>query len=758
MNTPSRRAALILLAAAASMLVTPAGKAQGSPSAPVFDVRNYGAKGDGVTLNTAALNKTIEACAKAGGGTVYVPAGKYLSGTIHLKSNVTLWLDSGATILGSPNMADYDEAVPGYVAARPGKWYSSLVQAQDVEHVAIVGHGVIDGRKVFNPDGEEHMRGPHGLYFLNCRDFTVRDVTIRDSGNYNTIFIGCARGNIEGISVFGGWDGIHFRYTRDVTISNCRLFTGDDSLAGEMWQNVTIDNCILNSSCQPLRIGGQNILINNTLIYGPGQNEHRTTGRHDTLSAVLHWGARALGPGQTRPEGYNPLPTDNIVFNAVTMRNIRTPFNMDSGRVGLGAGLGIRNITLNNLTVVDAGKYPFSLVGDPDNPIESLALNNVRITAEGGIAANQADGYSINESAGFVFRNIKRVELSNVRLDFKDRDARARLIASNVEKLELDRFLVSDDPGGFAPFALEKVGRVVVNGQPAHAVTPQIRALALDLSRTAGKAIVGEPFNAIVTVGNPGAEGFGEVRIQFGKQTLSKTVWLKGTSRVLFAGLKCDAPGGYTVQAGAFRKSLSAEAAPAKQPVGAPYSTFSNVKADMSRLGGGFYIESAGEFLLERADQYGSIYLKQGLPDNSVVTVKLDKVDRSGPAYGNRAGIMVRNDITSPGKSPGYVVLAASLFESNGWDMEWDANGDGRIDQHTEFAGYTLWPHWLKLERRGNRYTGYYSLNGSDWKRITEVEAPGASTAQDVGMFVSYGSARFQDIKIAALEAPIAKR
>jgi len=755
MRTSSRRTVLILLSAVAWTLLSPAARAQSSPPATVFDVRNYGAKGDGVTLNTAALNKAIEVCASAGGGTVYVPAGKYVSGTVHLKSNVTLWLDSGATILGSANMADYDEAVPGYVAARPGKWYSSLVMGQDLDNVAIIGRGVIDGRKTFNPQGEENLRGPHGLYLLNCRDFTVRDITIRDSGNYNTIFIGCRRGNIQGISVFGGWDGIHFRYVRDVTISNCKLFTGDDSLAGEMWQNVTIDNCILNSSCQPLRIGGQNVLISNTLIYGPGQNEHRTTGRHDTLSGVLHWAARPLGPGEKRPEGYDPLPTDNIILNAVTMRNIRTPFNMDD-RGGRGS-MGIKNITLSNLTVVDGGKYPFSLSGNPDNPVESLVLNNVRITSEGGIAAKQADGYSINESAGFSFRNIKHVELSNVRLDFKDKDARARLIASNVGTLELDRFAVADDPEAFAPFVLEKVGQVVVNGQPAHAMTPRIRGLDLDLARTAGKAIVGEPFNAIVAAENPGAEGLGEIRIQFGKQTLSKSVLLKGTRRVLFAGLKCDAPGEYLVQAGAFRKTVTAEAAPVSQPVVAPYLTFSNVQSELSRRGDAFYIQAGGEFLLERADQYGAIYLKQGLPDNSVVTVKLDKVDRPGPAYGNRAGIMVRNDIASPGKSPGYVVLAASLFESNGWDMEWDANGDGRIDQHTEFAGYTLWPHWLKLERRGNKFSGYYSLDGEHWTKVTEADVPGANAAQDVGMFVSYGSARFKDIKVSPLGAPAAK-
>jgi len=322
----------------------------------------------------------------------------------------------------------------------------------------------------------------------------------------------------------------------------------------------------------------------------------------------------------------------------------------------------------------------------------------------------------------------------------------------------LDQFQVPDDPDAFAPWTLENVGHVVVNGQTPHAVTPQIRGLDVDLSRTGGKAIVGAAFDVIVAADNPGAEGLGEVRIQFGKQALAKTVWLKGSRRVLFAGLKCAAPGDYTVQAGAFHKTITAAAAPVSQPVSAPYLTFSNVQSDMSRLGDGFFIQAGGEFLLERADQYGTIYLKQGLPDNSAITVKLDKVDRPGPAYGNRAGIMVRNDLTEPGKSPGYVVLAASLFESNGWDMEWDANGDGKIDQHTEYAGYTLWPHWLKLERRGDKYTGYYSLDGQDWKQVTEAEAPGGNAKQDVGMFVSYGSARFSDIKVAAMGAADGKR
>ncbi len=733
-------------------ILTSTGRAQDSPPTTVFDVRSYGAKGDGVTLNSVALNKAIDACAASGGGTVFVPAGTYLTGTVHLKSHVTLWLDAGATLLGSKNMADYDSNVPsifvGEVRFMPKQWFASLVQGKDLDNVAIMGRGTINGNKVSNPNGEEHMRGPHALYLDNCRDFTVRDITIRDAGNYNNLFIGCLRGNIDGISVFGGWDGIHMKFTKNVTIANSRFFTGDDSMAGEMWQNVTITNCILNSSCQPLRLGGENILVSNCLIYGPGLNEHRTTGRHNTLSAVLHWG---VPPDEVGPDGQQPLPTDNFILSGVTMFHVRSPFNMESRSFG-GPSEGLKRIVINNLTV-DGGKWPFSVAGKPDNPVESVVLNNVRIMAEGGITAKQADGFSINPCSGFCFQNVKHVELHTVRVDFKELDARAPLMATNVGELELDHFVAPDDPDGFSSYVLENVGKFVVNGQAASAVVPRIRGLEVDLSRTGGKAVVGEPFDAIVTTENTGAEGLAKVQIRFGEETVSKSVWLKGTRHILFAGLKCNAPGEHPLEAGSFRKSVLAVAAPVPQPVTAPYLTFANVKADFARRGEGFSLQAGGDFILERNDQYGAIYQKQGLGQNSAITVKVDKEDPVAE-YGGRAGIMVRNDISKPGQSPGYVVLAASLFESNGWDMEWDANGDGRIDHHTEFAGYTIWPYWLKLERRGLKYTGYYSLDGKTWKKVTEVEVPGASAAQDAGAFVSYGRMLVKEMKISDLAAP----
>ena len=156
-----------------------------------FSVREYGAVGDGKSLDTAAINKAVEACASAGGGQVLLPPGKYLSGTVRLRSNVTLVIDAGAMLIGSTNLEHYQSLTlphpqagtrpPG---APPSNWHRALILGDGVENVAVLGHGTIDGNKVFDPRGEEKMRGPHTIVFGKSRRVTIRDVSIRDSANY----------------------------------------------------------------------------------------------------------------------------------------------------------------------------------------------------------------------------------------------------------------------------------------------------------------------------------------------------------------------------------------------------------------------------------------------------------------------------------------------------------------------------------------------------------------------------------------------
>src|SRR5829696_4155938 len=167
----------------------------------VWNVRDHGATGDGKTLDTAALNKAVEACAAGGGGVVQFPPGRYLTATIHLKSNLTLHLDAGAEIVGATEPGQYETYAPpeGTPLARRLWWHRALILGVDVENVSIAGRGVINGNKVFDPRGEERMRGPHTVLFGNSKNVTIRDVSIVDAANYAVMLEFTSKVDIRGV-------------------------------------------------------------------------------------------------------------------------------------------------------------------------------------------------------------------------------------------------------------------------------------------------------------------------------------------------------------------------------------------------------------------------------------------------------------------------------------------------------------------------------------------------------------------------------
>ncbi len=295
--------------------------------AGVFDVREYGAAGDGKTLDTAAINKAVEACAQAGGGQVRFGPGRYLSATVHLKSHVTLFLEAGAVLVGTPDPNSYQHpTLPDFMPeAKWGKWHRALILGDGLEDIAIAGGGVIDGNKVFDPPGEERMRGPHTFVFVNCRNVTVRDVSFVDSANYAIFFQISDHVDIRNVKFTGGWDGVHFRGApghpcRDVSITDCRFYTGDDSIAGRYWENTVISDCIINSSCNGIRLIGPatHLIIHDCLFYGPGLQPHRTSNRYNMLAGInLQPGAWDATKGDL----------DDVLITDITMTNVTTPFH-----------------------------------------------------------------------------------------------------------------------------------------------------------------------------------------------------------------------------------------------------------------------------------------------------------------------------------------------------------------------------------------------------------------------------------------------
>ena len=127
--------------------------------------------------------------------------------------------------------------------------------------MTITGPGVIDGNKVFDPHGEEHMRGPHAVLFGDSQNVLIRDVHVRDAANYAILLQRTSHIEIRGVECSGGWDGVQFRGRkdqpcRDVRVIDCSFFTGDDCIAGGYSEDALIDRCVINSSCNGIRLIG----------------------------------------------------------------------------------------------------------------------------------------------------------------------------------------------------------------------------------------------------------------------------------------------------------------------------------------------------------------------------------------------------------------------------------------------------------------------------------------------------------------------
>jgi len=431
--------------------------------AGVFDVREYGAAGDGKTLDTVAINKAVEACALAGGGQVRFSPGRYLSATVHLKSHVLLLLEPGAVLVGSPDPNSYQyPTLPDFMPeAKWGKWHRALILGDGLEDIGIAGGGVIDGNKVFDPKGEERMRGPHTFVFVNCRNVTVRDVSFVDSANYAVFFQISERVDIRNVKFVGGWDGVHFRGApghpcRDVSITDCRFFTGDDSIAGRYWENTVISDCIINSSCNGIRLIGPatHLIIRDCLFYGPGLQPHRSSNRSNMLAGIC------LQPGAwdaTRGE------LDDVVISDITMTNVTTPFHFMM-KPGNTAG----RITVTRVSATGVYRAACSVESWAESPFKDVVFRDVDVEFEGGgtgqgipreVKAPGVDARPL-PAWGFYARKVENLTLEDVRMTCRKPDLRPVMICDDVNQLTLDTFRFTRVADVNEPVALNRVGTV----------------------------------------------------------------------------------------------------------------------------------------------------------------------------------------------------------------------------------------------------------------------------------------------------------
>jgi hypothetical protein len=518
-------------------------------------VRDHGAAGDGQTLDTRAINQAIAACAQAGGGRVVFNPGTYLSGTVHLRSGVTLFLEAGATLAGTTNLDLYESFTLTNTHPRlpVSRWHRGLILAEGAENIGIAGRGVIDGRHVFDPRGEERMRGPHAILLGGCRHFVIQDITVSNAANYALLFLFTDEVEARNATFAGGWDGIHFRgsperYCEGVRITGCRFFTGDDCIAGSYWRHVVISDCIINSSCNGVRLIGPALdsTITRCQVFGPGRHEHRTSrDRHRTnmLAGIC------LQPSAWEPM---PGPLENIRISDLVIQNVTTPFHIVL-REGNTAG----RIEIERVTATGAYRTACSVESWGSTGFSNVVFRNVSMEFTGGGTAEEArlnigrPGVDARPlpAWGFYARHVQNLRLEQVSLTCARDDARPMFIGDDIGRLDLSGFRCSRPAAARALMVLNDVRQVGLHETDLPVVKPRGRALSF-LGETEGAPLrAGRLCSARVQVENGDREGLTEIELQMDGHKETRWVWLRANERkeVLFQGLTAPAAGTHTV-------------------------------------------------------------------------------------------------------------------------------------------------------------------------------------------------------------------
>lgn len=431
--------------------------------ARVYDITDYGAVSDTTRLSTAAVQKAIDSCNAAGGGTVSVPAGNYKIGSIVLRSNVTLNFENGATLYGSTDIADYQPMTTDYVSLRTNVPTIQLIYADNASNVAITGLGTIDGRGNAFPKltwNDEGITRPHLLRLIRCNDVTVSGVTLKNSGCWMQHYLACDRVKIHGITVINrnnyNNDALDLDGCHNVTVSDMIADSDDDgitlkSTSPRLCEDITISNCVVSSHCNAIKLGTEtnggfrNIIVRGVVVKPSADQSSRYFGLPTGHSAI----SLEIVDGGTMSNvdiaDITITGTESPIF--IRLADRRRPYAENAPIDKVGSISGIR---LHDILIDGAGPTGCSITGIEGHPVTDVQISDVTIRHAGGqpVTAAPADEkiaeypeatmWGILPAKGFWLNHTRNVTFRNVNVITDAPDERPLFVATDSPALVTD--------------------------------------------------------------------------------------------------------------------------------------------------------------------------------------------------------------------------------------------------------------------------------------------------------------------------------
>lgn len=439
-----------------------------------YDVKDFGAVGDGKTLDHIAINRAIDSCVAHGGGRVVLSGGgTYLCGSIRMKSNVELHISAGATILAAPaEMKAYDEAEPwegpAYQDGGHTYFHNSLIWAVGQHNVSITGRGTIDGEgltkrdteKAGNLQGGNIGTGDKAIALKECRNVLIRDVTIYRGGHFAIIMTGCDLGTVDNVTIDTNRDGFDIDCCKYLTVSNCKINTpSDDALVLKssyalkrpvLCEHIAVTNCVITGYKMGTLLDGTYIPEKVNWVCGRFKLGTESNGgyRNIALSNCTFMYSSGLAF-----EEVDQGVMENVVVSNITMSHVHHyPIYITTGcrnrgpkertTVSSGADIQISNVIADDVDSL-AG---IIITGMPGHPLRNIALSNIRIKYRGGGTADLAKREYREQSThypeprfsgptpayGLYARHVDGLDINHVTFSTEKPDYRPAVILEDV--------------------------------------------------------------------------------------------------------------------------------------------------------------------------------------------------------------------------------------------------------------------------------------------------------------------------------------